>query len=71
MAQFTLVYYEVTQIEKTIDAPSLEEAILAGNQRRHDTDWWDGAEQETLGTNGVERVFDAIGQQIYPPEEEQ
>lgn len=67
MPRFTLVYYEVTRLEKTIEAGSLEEAILTGNQRRHETAWWDDAEEESLGTNGVERVLDDHGHEVYPP----
>jgi hypothetical protein len=67
MPLFTLVYYEVTRLEKTVEAESLEQAILIGNQRRHDTGWWEDAQEETLGTNGVEHVFDDHGHEVYPP----
>ena len=52
--KFTLVAYEVTELTRTVEADTVEEAIALAYHGSA-TDWteWSG---KTLGTNGVELV---------------
>src|ERR1039458_7713077 len=49
---FTLVAYEVTELTRTVEADTVEEAI-ARAYHGSDTDWTEWSET-TLGTNGIE-----------------
>ena len=61
MPKFKLVYFETTKIVVEQEAATLEEAIALSG----DDTGWDGAEEFTLGTNGVEEVYDEAGNKVY------
>jgi len=60
---FTVFAYEVTELTRTVEADSVEEAIAKAYQGS-DTDWTQWSE-ETLGTNGVELVYTESGESVY------
>ncbi len=64
MRTFTVVYYEVTRIKRTVKAVSLD-SLMEKLPRIQERDGWRGCDEETLGTNGVEEVFDADGKRVY------
>ena len=56
MPQFDVVFVETTRITKTIEADTLAEAYAIA-ERRWDTDgFWDGSDEESEGTDGVEEI---------------
>ena len=57
MPQYEIVYFELTRLTKSIEAPDLDAAIIIGENGRHEPFWWDDVEEETLGTMGVEAVY--------------
>src|ERR1035438_1317368 len=60
---FTVVAYEVTELTRTVEAESVEEAIALA-YHGPDTDWSEWSET-TLGTNGIEVVFAECGESVY------
>lgn len=64
MSKFTVVYFETTRIERTVDAESVEEAIYRSEELRS-VGSWDGCDEESLGTDGVEEVLDERGERVY------
>ena len=60
---YTIFAYEVTELTRTVEADSAEEAIAKAYQGPN-TDWtlWS---EETLGTNGVELVYAEAGESVY------
>jgi hypothetical protein len=60
---YTVFAYEVTELTRSIEADSLEEAI-AKAYRGSDTDWAQWSEN-SLGTNGVELVCAEAGETVY------
>jgi hypothetical protein len=60
---FTILVYEVTELTRTVEADSPEEAIVKAYQGP-DTDWTQWSE-ETLGTNGVKVVYTESGESVY------
>jgi hypothetical protein len=61
--EYTVSAFELTELTRTIEADSVEEAIAKAYQG-HDTDWAQWSET-TLGTNGVERVRTESGEIVY------
>jgi hypothetical protein len=61
--KFTLVAYEVTELTRTVEADTVEEAIALA-YHGSDTDWTEWSET-TLGTNGIEIVFTESGESVY------
>ena len=53
--KFTVVAYEVTELTRTVEADTVEEAIALA-YHGSDTDWTEWSET-TLGTNGIEIGF--------------
>ena len=60
---FTIVAYEVTELTRTVEADSVEEAIALA-YHGPTTDWTEWSET-TLGTNGIEVVFTESGESVY------
>ena len=60
---FKVVAYEVTELTRTVEAESVEEAIALA-YHGPDTDWSEWSET-TLGTNGIEVVFAECGESVY------
>ena len=60
---FKVVAYEVTELTRTVEADSVEEAI-AKAYHGSDTDWTEWSET-SLGTNGVELVCTESGESVY------
>jgi hypothetical protein len=60
---YTVFAYEITELTRTIEADSAEEAI-AKAYRGSDTDWTQWSEN-SLGTNGVELVCTEPGEAVY------
>lgn len=65
MPSFTLVYYELNRIERTVEAETMEAAIAEGERLRHEVGGWEGCTETTHGTNGVEMVINADGETLY------
>jgi hypothetical protein len=63
MAQYEVVYFEVNRIRRLVEADSAEEAIAKSEKLREEIGWED-CEEETEGTNGVERVY-LNGEEVY------
>lgn len=60
MPRFTLIGYETTRLEMCVEAATVTEAITKWDP--------DACDEETLGTNGVEAVYDDKDQQLYSSE---
>jgi hypothetical protein len=60
---FKVFAYEVTELTRTIEADSAEEAIALA-YRGPATDWTSWSET-TLGTNGIELVYTEAGESVY------
>jgi hypothetical protein len=60
---FKVVAYKVTELTRTVEADTVEEAIALA-YHGSDTDWSEWSEQ-TLGTNGIELVFTESGESVY------
>jgi hypothetical protein len=60
---YTVFAYEVTELTRTVETNSVEEAI-AKAYRGSDTDWTQWSEN-SLGTNGVELVCAEAGEAVY------
>ena len=60
---FKVVAYEVTELTRTVEVESVEEAIALA-YHGSDTDWTEWSE-ETLGTNGIELVCTESGESVY------
>ncbi len=66
MAKFFVEYREINVITREVEADSVEEAIAKSEQIRVDSEEpWEDCQEDTLGTNGVERVTDAKGVEVY------
>jgi hypothetical protein len=61
--KFTVVAYEVTELTRTVEADTVEEAIALA-YHGPTTDWTEWSET-TLGTNGIEVVFAESGESVY------
>ena len=70
---YTVVYYELTRIERQVEADSVEHAVAAAEKIRWDYEnsecppdsVWEGCDETTYGTNGVEEVLDSEGNLVY------
>ena len=60
---FKVVAYEVTELTRTVEAESVEEAIALAYHGPN-TDWSEWSET-TLGTNGIELVYAESGESVY------
>lgn len=60
---YTVFAYEVTELTRTIEAVSVEEAVGKA-YRGPETDWTQWSEN-SLGTNGVELVCTEAGEAVY------
>ena len=60
---FKVFAYEVTELTRTVEADSVEEAIALA-YHGSDTDWTAWSET-TLGTNGIELVCTESGESVY------
>jgi hypothetical protein len=60
---FKVVAYEVTELTRTVEAESVEEAIALAYHGPN-TDWSEWSET-TLGTNGIELVCTESGESVY------
>jgi hypothetical protein len=61
MSAFRLVYYELVRLTRTVEAPSLEEAIAKASEIED----WEDCDETTHGTNGVEFAYNEKGERIY------
>ena len=61
--KFKVVAYEVTELTRTVEADTVEEAIALA-YRGPNTVWTEWSET-TLGTNGIEVVFAECGESVY------
>ncbi len=79
MPTYEIVYWELNRLARTIDAPSMEEAIAESEKLRAEHQW-DDCQEDSEGTNGVEQVL-LDGKEVYnagtvagmvpnPPQEE-
>lgn len=60
---FEVVYFEMTRLTRKVEADTLEEAIAKSEALRTEGEW-DDCQEDTLGTNGVERV-ELNGETVY------
>lgn len=56
LKEFEIVYWELTRISRLVEAPTMTEAIAASEAKRGEGDW-DDCQEDSEGTNGVERVY--------------
>ena len=54
--QYEVVYWELTRISRIVNAASVEKAIAKSEQLRS-KGYWADCQEDTEGTNGVERVY--------------
>lgn len=64
MPTFKLVYYEVIKLTQKIQAKTIEDAIAVGNSIEP-REAKCPLEVESLGTDGVEEVYDNTGDALY------
>ncbi len=67
MPTFDLVYFELTRITKSVEANDMESAMRV-DLARCDPFFWDNCKEETLGTMGIEAVYDQAGNLLYDAE---